>query len=199
MCSTLGAPSWRTRIERTSHEQRLQITQNPIVLLLCRRHSKRRHGCYSALCGQRGRRYHGRMIVSCIVVIVLGVVEIVTAVFGIRAANNPAKAGVVWIWSIVCLACSVISLLLSLPSWWDRLKHPRFYRPDRQHYLLCTRQPRQERGHGPFELNRIRVNRSATLVYTPIKRADRVATRSALYVCLDKTHQNKPVPFLAGC
>ena len=54
------------------------------------------------------------MIVSC-VVIVLGVVEIVTAVFGIRAANNPAKAGVVWIWSIVCLACSVISLLLSLP------------------------------------------------------------------------------------
>ena len=55
------------------------------------------------------------MIVSCIVVIVLGVVEIVTAVFGIRAANNPAKAGVVWIWSIVCLACSVISLLLSLP------------------------------------------------------------------------------------
>ena len=34
---------------------------------------------------------------------------------GMRAANNPAKAGVVWIWSIVCLACSVISLLLSLP------------------------------------------------------------------------------------
>ena len=53
--------------------------------------------------------------ISCVVVIVLGVVEIVTAVFGIRAANNPAKAGVVWIWSIVCLACSVISLLLSLP------------------------------------------------------------------------------------
>ena len=55
------------------------------------------------------------MIVSCVVVIVLGVVETVTAVFGIRAANNPCKAGVVWIWSIVCLACSVISLLLSLP------------------------------------------------------------------------------------
>lgn len=54
------------------------------------------------------------IIVSCVVV-VLGIVEIVTAVFGIRAANNPAKAGVVWIWSIVCLACSVISLLLSLP------------------------------------------------------------------------------------
>ena len=34
------------------------------------------------------------MIVSCVVVIVLGVIEIVTAVFGIRAANNPAKAGV---------------------------------------------------------------------------------------------------------
>ena len=28
-----------------------------------------------------------------------------------------------------------------------------------------------------------------------LKRADRVATRSALYVCPDKTWQNKPVPF----
>ena len=71
-------------------------------------------GATALFAGSAAGDITGAMIVSCIVVIVLGVVEIVTAVFGIRAANNPAKAGVVWIWSIVCLACSVISLLLSL-------------------------------------------------------------------------------------
>ena len=69
-------------------------------------------GATALFAGSAAGDITGAMIVSCIV---LGVVEIVTAVFGIRAANNPAKAGVVWIWSIVCLACSVISLLLSLP------------------------------------------------------------------------------------
>ena len=72
-------------------------------------------GATALFAGSAAGDITGAMIVSCVVVIVLGVVEIVTAVFGIRAANNPAKAGVVWIWSIVCLACSVISLLLSLP------------------------------------------------------------------------------------
>lgn len=72
-------------------------------------------GAVALFAGNTAGDITSAMIVSCVVVIVSGVVEIVTAVFGIRAANNPAKAGVVWIWSIVCLVCSVISLLLSLP------------------------------------------------------------------------------------
>ena len=52
MCSTLGAPSWRTRIERTSHELHSQDSQNPCSHLLCFGHRQPRH---------RRRRYrHGR-------------------------------------------------------------------------------------------------------------------------------------------
>ena len=72
-------------------------------------------GIVALLAGFTAGDIEGSTVISCIVVIASGIVEIAAAVFGIRAANNPAKAGIVWIWSIVCLVCSVISLLLTLP------------------------------------------------------------------------------------
>lgn len=47
--------------------------------------------------------------------IVFGVVDIVTAALGIKGANTPAKAGSVWTWSIICLVCSVINFILTVP------------------------------------------------------------------------------------
>lgn len=57
----------------------------------------------------------GDLTVYSIVMIAMGVIEIVTATFGIRGANNPAKIGPVWVWSIVCFATAIISVLLSEP------------------------------------------------------------------------------------
>ena len=47
--------------------------------------------------------------------IAMGVIEALTAFFGIGGANNPAKVGTVWVWSIICLVCSVVSLAISAP------------------------------------------------------------------------------------
>ena len=57
----------------------------------------------------------GDLSVYSVVVIVMGIVEIIAAVLGIRASNNPSKIGVVWVWALICLVCAVVSLLLSEP------------------------------------------------------------------------------------
>lgn len=47
--------------------------------------------------------------------IAFGVVDIFAGVCGIRAANNPVKAGGAFVWGIIRVVCSVIGLGLSLP------------------------------------------------------------------------------------
>ena len=79
MCSTLGAPSWRTRIERTSHELHSQDSQNPCSHLLCFGHRQPRHRRVGIATGGLDSTYGSYATLAAVVLIAKGLVDLAAA------------------------------------------------------------------------------------------------------------------------
>lgn len=116
MCSTLGAPSWRTRIERTSHELHSQDSQNPCSHLLCLGIASLVTAGVGIATGGLDSTYGSYATLAAVVLIAKGLVDLAAGVAGIKGANKPSQVDGAFKLGIVAAVATLAQAVLTLPA-----------------------------------------------------------------------------------
>ena len=134
--------------------------------------------------------YGSNAMLAAAVIIAKGLIDLAAGVAGIKGANKPSqvdgafKLGIVAAVATLARRCSRFPRLAATPSTLAPLSS------------WCTTCSLFSRRTPLRPKTRTACKRSLliTSAAKQLKRADRASPRSALYVCPDKTCQNKPVP-----